>query len=80
MTAKFGAILYSRWEADPNTDSKNIILGRWSEDNTPYSITVPYQIRDQILELQNTMYDRYHEIERLENELAAQKAALNRIF
>ena len=52
-----------RWVANPT--SKTDIIGFWTEDGTEYQITVPHQLRDKILLMQNALVERQEEIERL---------------
>ena len=45
--------LIKLWEADPYDKTK--IVGFWAEDNSPYEITVPYQLRDMIIKMQHQL-------------------------
>lgn len=53
---KFGAILHKKW-IKSNVD--NQIIGYWAEDYSTYTITVPYQLRDTIVDLQNWLSEKY---------------------
>lgn len=47
------AILYRPWVPGNKTDE---IIGCWPEDDNKYVMNVPYQLRDQIIKLQNNIY------------------------
>jgi hypothetical protein len=36
-------------------NSDDIIIGYWSEDNSPYTITCPHQLRNLLVKLQNNL-------------------------
>jgi len=36
-------------------NKSNLIIGRWSEDNSPYEIKCPAQLRDTLVKLQNNL-------------------------
>ena len=63
-----GAILASAWRAEPVQSDK--IVGRWAEDDTPYEITVPAQLRDPIIAMQNTLFRKYAMIQEFRTKLA----------
>lgn len=52
----FDAILYTKWEKDPN--DPDTIIGRWAEDNTIYKITIPNPIRGQLVDMQNWLCEK----------------------
>lgn len=52
----FAGILYSKWVAD--SSDATIIIGRWTEDDSPYKIKVPYQLRESIIAMQNWLADK----------------------
>lgn len=79
--SKFGAILNTRWYAahDPGK-----IVGTWTEDNSPYELTVPRQLRECIVEMQNHVLELYEcvkvqeaEIKRKTEELEEVKKTLS---
>lgn len=49
------AILYRKWKTDKNRS--DLIIGYWAEDDNPYEITVPCQLREEIVYLQNQAVD-----------------------
>lgn len=57
---KWGAILWKKWEKGAILQE---IIGYWAEDNNEYKITVPYQLRDMIIEMQNWLSDKYQKIQ-----------------
>ncbi len=69
----FGAILYAKWKA--NTDPTSL-TGFWAEDDSAYIINVPEQLRDQIILLQNTLSEKYNEMEQTRKLLKEQERAL----
>ena len=57
---KYGAVFRSRWT---KASHDNItLLGRWAEDDSPYEVVVPPQLRDLIQEMQNSLYDLYYTV------------------
>lgn len=52
-------ILWAKWTTskDRLKDRLNVIIGHWAEDDSHYAITVPIQLRDMIVELQNKAVD-----------------------
>lgn len=75
---KFSGLLYSKWKAHEH--NKELIIGNWSEDNSEYDIHVPHQLRDDLVELQNLLYEKYKAVETLEKELKAKKNELNDVL
>ena len=69
LMRKYAALLDTEWEV--SLDSKEVIRGRWAEDGSSFLITCPPQLRDLLVELQNCLHDKYHEIENQQRELAA---------
>ena len=64
---KWGAVLHRKWQpiqmpSGSDDAVQNRIKGFWSEDDTEYEITVPYQLRTQIIEIQNWLCDRYRDL------------------
>jgi len=41
---------------------EDVIVGHWAEDSSPYEITLPYQLRDIMISLLNTLCDKHEEI------------------
>jgi len=62
---QYGAILHTRWRA---AERASDIVGEWAEDGSPYIITVPPQLRDQLVEMQNALCAKYQELDCLEIE------------
>lgn len=58
--SKFSALFHSDWVAGT---AKDIIVGRWAEDDSRYELIVPYQLRDIIIELQNLLGSKYRGLE-----------------
>ena len=48
-----GCILHAKWVKKEQTET--IIIGKWAEDDSTYEITVPDQLRDSIVDMQNTL-------------------------
>lgn len=53
----FDALLHTKWEVDERGACG--IIGYWAEDGNSYEITVPHQLRDQLVEMQNWLSDKY---------------------
>lgn len=73
---KYAPLLWKRWEA--SDESPSAITGFWGEDGHPFLIQVPPQMRDLIVDLQNTLSDKYNHIKsvqvavfKMESELAS---------
>ena len=73
---KFGAILESHWVVVDN----GVIVGNWCEDGNSYQIKVPPQLQELIVELQNSLSDRYNEITELENQLQLKVKLIEDLF
>ena len=54
---RFAALCHSKWEPDRGKASENIIIGYWAEDLKSYHCNVPYQLRDDIVAMQNLLCD-----------------------
>ena len=65
-SSMFGAILHKAWEKGVGADS---IVGYWAEDNSTYDITVPPQLRDLIITMQNMLCRKYMLVQELEHKL-----------
>ena len=59
-------ILHAKWKA--GEDPKEIIH-TWAEDGTEEAFTVPYQMRDRIIEMQNWLADKYMKVDRLDRSM-----------
>ena len=57
----FSTILNRQWLRVEGKPDK--IYGFWEEDRNQYEITVPPQLRDMILELQNALCLKYNELQ-----------------
>jgi len=60
-------ILYSKWYA--HESNKTMICGNWSEDNSDYTLIVPYQLRDSIIKMQNWLCDKMDMWDAAKNEM-----------
>ena len=76
----FAPLLNSKWSGSMLNTYE--IDGKWAEDGTCYTLTVPPQLVDSIVSMQNYVYDLYKEIadrekciERLTKELDDYKVA-----
>ena len=56
---KFSALLHAKWKPGPEPTE---IVGRWAEDESTYTMDVPEQLRDLLVELQNHLADRYAQL------------------
>ena len=54
---KYGALLHSVWKPKEAPDR---IGGCWAEDFSPFEITVPHQLRDLLVDLQNDLSKEYN--------------------
>lgn len=63
----FDTILHAKWVKG---NSDNEIIHYWAEDMSTDIITVPYQIRDEIVEMQNWLTDKYEAVCSLKTELS----------
>ena len=74
---RYAALLHSKWE---KSDNDTVIIGNWIEDFNEYTIKVPSQLRDLLIELQNGLSIKYNEMVDLENELRKYKQNFSSIF
>lgn len=74
---KYGALLHEPWRDGEKPDS---IEGFWAEDGNIFKLTVPEQLRDLIVDLQNALAKKYIEIERLKAELSKAKKSADELF
>ena len=77
---RFGVILEHKWKIEGNLNNKTRIEGKWCEDDSLYCIDVPAQLAGLIVELQNTLSQKYNEILNMERTLAKKTAGLEVIF
>lgn len=68
---KFGALLDSKWTA--SDAFSGLIHGYWAEDFSTYHITMPHQLRDMMVELQNILCDALAAAESAKDEAQAQE-------
>ena len=61
-----GATLHTPWKAGDKPDE---IIGYWAEDLNTFTVTVPPQLRNDVLEIQNVLSKRYCEIDDLRKRL-----------
>jgi len=61
------AVLHKEWIKGDNEDE---IIHFWVEDNTIITFKVPYQLRDQIVEMQNWLSMKQQKIDSLDIDLA----------
>ena len=64
---KFGALFHKEWIAGQKDDE---IEGYWAEDDTRYTITVPEQLRDMLLGMQNVLARKYRAVGALKHQAA----------
>lgn len=74
---EYDAILWEKWEAAKEPDE---IIGYWAEDNNPYTIRVPAQLRNMIVEMQNCLADRRTEMVHYKDEAEKIETIMNKIF
>ena len=55
--SRFGAILHEKWSKSEVDEDK--IIGCWAEDLSRFEFTVPQQLRDLIVDLQNFGHAHY---------------------
>lgn len=75
--SQFGALLHKPWEPGASPES---IIGYWAEDGSPYEVTVPPQLRDLAVRLQNLLCKKYNAVEEIERKLAQAKRELAALF
>ena len=75
--SQFGALLHKPWEPGASPES---IIGYWAEDGSPYEVTVPSQLRDLAVRLQNLLCKKYNAVEEIERKLAQAKRELAALF
>lgn len=73
----FGALLWARWEKGESAGS---IVGHWAEDESPYYLSVPPQLRELLLGMQNTLSEKYCLIVRTEDSLRNYKRDFDKIL
>lgn len=69
------AILHKPWQADGD---KTGIIGYWAEDDTPYFLTVPEQLRGQIILMQNNLSNKYNSLKELRVKLLDAEKSFNK--
>jgi hypothetical protein len=74
---KYSALLWEKWQIGEKPDE---IIGKWAEDCNPYTVTVPAQLRGQLLEIQNLLAARYAELERFQRECQKYEDECNRLL
>ena len=74
---KFVPLLHMKWKKH---EEVNKIIGYWIEDFNEYTIKVPSQLRDLLIELQNGLSEKYSEMIELENDLRKYKQDFSSIF
>lgn len=74
---KFSALFYADWVAGT---AKDIIIGRWAEDDSRYELIVPYQLRDTIIEMQNLLGSKYRGLEAAKKKVRELEASLKGFF
>jgi len=78
MIERYGAILHKKWTADPLR--QHVIIGYWAEDDTPYEIAVPGQLREIILDIQNRLCNLYEGMNYAEAEAVRLKESFVGMF
>ena len=71
-----GSVIHAKWEVGNDPSNTNRIRGYWAEDGSPYEFSVPEQLRDAILYMQNQLAQAYLENENLTKSLKHSKAKL----
>lgn len=74
----YGALIYEAWEVD--THDKSVIIGRWAEDGNEYRISVPYQLRDLLIDLQNELNWAYLQLKTAEERVRELRKVANSLF
>ena len=74
---KYAAILHAPWVRGNDPDK---IDGFWAEDLTSYTVTVPEQLRNMLVDLQNNLSTKFRELEQKEQELNELRARLRLFF
>ncbi len=77
MSFYAGSILHASWCKHTTDETK--ILGIWAEDGATYEITVPHQLRDTIVGVQNKLAANYANVVKLEFELEQAKLILKNL-
>jgi hypothetical protein len=65
-----GPLLDSKWK--PDVFREDMVCGTWAEDGTAYKITCPPQLRQLLISLQDSLYEKYKKY----NEVVAKKEQL----
>ncbi len=65
--SKFSALLHEKWVEGTEPDA---IVGRWAEDNSMYTVTVPHQLRESLIQLQNHLVDKNNDLVRIKQKAA----------
>ena len=74
---RYAALLHMKWK---KSDNDGVIIGNWIEDLNEYSIKVPSQLRDLLVDLQNGLSIKYNEMVELEKDLRKYKQDFSSIF
>jgi hypothetical protein len=64
---QFGALLHRAWDIDQQDPEQ--IIGYWAEDDCPYKMVVPSQLRNSLVHMQNILSDLYVKVQSKEREL-----------
>lgn len=56
----YGALLHKEWSRGDNPSE---IIHCWAEDNSPTTINVPEQLRDELVSMQNWLSRQYQRLE-----------------
>jgi len=67
----YDAILHKEWEKG---DEEDEIKHYWAEDNSVVVFKVPYQLRDQIVEMQNWLSVKQQKINKLKKLLRKEES------
>lgn len=73
----YAAVLHAKWK--PGKEA-NVIIGEWAEDNCTYEVTVPPQLRNSLIALQNALSDRLAFTNTLRRELSKIESENKKIF
>jgi hypothetical protein len=74
---KFGALLHEPWERGETKDS---IAGTWAEDGNEFLISLPEQLVDLLIDMQNELHSKYYDIRETEKKLSTLKSESSKVF
>jgi hypothetical protein len=74
---RYGALLHAKWKPGKTDDT---IIGQWAEDNSEFEITIPFQLRDLLIQLQNVLSERMNQVQEAQRQLDTLRLQNRKVF